>query len=384
MAMERPCWTICLFILWGLILPALIWTHVSVAGLLPGIKDLPSNIIVGFDDIFGFSRLETEAGNIRTASDTAIAMCYCGVTKCSSTQCLLSSTALVQAVVQLPVGTTNPATVDTTQQKNTINAAFASTLNQVDRVVSDPYFGTSAFASTASNLQTVQNEINNNLQNAVGPCSAIVPTYCRIRDSADAIVRGIGTVNAEITKFKNSDAIKMWKDSSDLFVTLHAMPYTLVAMMALFTLFWYVNSAVCCCCEGGKGGSKVCICLIAVPLMFLFWLFTMIMWGIVVAVGAVLSFPLEKAKDAKIDFLNNDPSLDTICQHLATKFPAFWSKTFKDIYEHLPGVYRCGIVFVIVAISICIYSLCACCVRPYQKKDEPKAVQGQVIGNQGI
>jgi len=239
--MERPCWTFCLFSLWIMIIPGAFYTHVSVGKLLPGVRDLPTNIATGFDTILKFALLEQESQNIANASSLALAKC--GVMDpnlgCSNFQLMQQQ-------------------ANTAAEKTSIQAAFNRSLNTVKKVTSDPYFGVDDLQQTDIQLTNILNKLNN--VSAVMTCTEAVPVYCSIHSSSDSIIGGISTVNQAITSFKNSDAVETWEKNEDLFITLHVLPYILVVGMLCFTFFWLLRSFSC---SSTRSSWPLCNCTLS-------------------------------------------------------------------------------------------------------------------------
>lgn len=341
MAMERPAWTVCLMILWILILPALIFTHVSVGKLAPAVGDLPSNLAKGFDIVFGFASLQADSMSIQTAANAALAKCGRAPAPggCASS--------------------TDQNTQDVTAEKDTIAAAFQNSLNTIGRVTNDKYLGTDSFQSTNTNIQTMLNEQAK--LSPTMPCAAIVSVYCQMHSSATAIINGIGQVNAQIATFKSSDIIKSWEDNKQFLSFLHALPYFLIIGMLFFTFFWYQGGVCCCCRKGTKSGC------FALPCFALFWLTAFVIWAIIGGLGTVLRMTSDKIE---VPVLKGKPNLHEVTKHFEQNFPKFWDTVFKGLYEGCEMILPCAWLFFFVIVCIFFYSCCLCCCTPYRGPDE--------------
>jgi hypothetical protein len=354
-------------VLWIFCIPGLIFTHVGVGKLLTPIKDLPKNIIDGFDNIFKFASLEEDSRRIGTSSLSAMALCN------------YDPTATTSGGGQrgCPTGTgsnsyVNSSTVDTTANKNEISGLFSTTLGVVNTVANDPYFGVTDLQPTATSLTSILNDVNG--LSASMTCSETVRVYCQMWQNSDSIVNGMGQVNSAIDMFKNGDETKSWEDHAGFFTFLHSLPYFSLIGMAFLTFYHYKGGICCpCCCHGG---SK-CACLALIP-FFLFWLVAFILFFVVFMVGLVITM---YSDEAYIDYLNTKPSLDVVVTHMQTKFPEFWNLVFADIMKALKIVWTASIMFTVTHLMIVIFSCCECCCRPFKKEEEaapPPTTQASV------
>jgi hypothetical protein len=316
------------------------------------VKNLPSNIVAGFDNVFKFASLESDSGRIATTSLSAMA------------QCNYDPTATTIGGGQRGCPTTsnpytNSSTVDTTANKDEITGIFTNTLGTVTRVTNDPYFGTPDLQPTADSLNDILSSVNS--ISASMSCTQAVVTYCAMWDNSNGIIDGMSSVNSAIDKFKNGDETKSWEDHADIFTFLHVLPYFSLIALAFFTFFHY-KGGVCCCCHGG---SK-CACLALIPFM-LFWLVAFIIFLVVMAVGTAT---IIAADEIYVDELNNRPSVSQIVDHLQTAFPEFWDLVFEDLVKGLKITWVASIMFTINHLLILLYTCCECCCRPFKKDEE--------------
>lgn len=345
-SMERPAWTICFVLIWILVAPGLLLTHYSVGQLIPAISDLPTNVITGFNAVFRFAYMEQDAKDIQASCTTVL-------TKC---QVLSPNTTCPNSVLYPAV--TAPGQnveVDTNISKAAILKSFDNSLSVVKRVTKDKYFGTPGLNETAAQLDQLTKYMGE--IDPVMKCAVAVPVYCNLFNSANEIVKGMGTVNAEIDKFKKSDMIERWDENKSLLVVLHGLPYILVAGMLFFSLFW-LRGGVCCCC---RGGTKTGFCLFFYVLL---WLLSFTIYFIVCAAGAAIKYGADRIN---VPILKGNPTLKDAIDHIQTQYPEFWGVVFEDLAAGLDLLLSSAFWFVIAALLIALYSSCLCCCCPYRK-----------------
>jgi hypothetical protein len=231
-------------------------------------------------------------------------------------------------------------------------------------VTNDPYFGTSAMASTASSLNDITSQLDS--INAVNAnCAGTIPAYCSIRSSSDTIVSGVGTVQAQIDRFIGGDLVKDWKDTADLLDLMHIGPYIMVISALFFLCFWY-RYGTCCCCKNGSVPG-----FFAYVLHLLFWLIWYTIVTIVVVIGTLVR---DHSDEVKINFLNGSPSVKVFLEHVQNTYPGFWNAVFDKMEEALLQMYGSAVVFWLFCFLIFLYGCCMCCIRPYSVTDDEEKV----------
>jgi hypothetical protein len=344
-ACERPVWTGCLIFLWILLIPGILFTHVAIGKLIPPLTDLPVNIVKGFDDIFKFASLEADSNQIKVLSQQAL-------TKCGYTQ---------TAGASCPTNVNDQTQVDTSTEQTQINSLFDSSLNTVETVTGDIYFGVPDLQNTNAQLREITNQVSQAQSETNYPCYAVIPQYCATWEAADSIVVGIGQVNSAIDSFKDTKEVKDWEDNSSFFQFLHALPYFGVVAMLFFTCF-HAKGGVCCCC---KGGSK-CACVALIPYL-IFWLVSFVIYLIILAVGIAVRKGQDKVY---VDALNGRPSVKQAIDHVQTTYPDFWNLVFADMESALATLFTAALFVTLANILIVFFSMFECCCRPFKKDEE--------------
>merc|ERR1712080_584442 len=102
--------------------------------------------------------------------------------------------------------TYSPPTATTTAEKAAIDAEFTSSLNTIDKVANDKYFGVSELQSTADDLNDIQANLTT-LQTENADCRATTPSYCSIYASARDVTTHTSDVENAIDDFYNNDAV---------------------------------------------------------------------------------------------------------------------------------------------------------------------------------
>jgi hypothetical protein len=322
-------------------------THIAIGKLVTPVKDLPDNIVEGFDSVFKFAQLESNSMDLKSISKVAMA-------KCNN-----YNPDLLGCPSGSYTGVGSSTSVNTASEKSQIVAIFESTLSTVQKVANDKYFGVAELQPTAYSLNEILTEVNS--IGASMQCGAVVPSYCEIWMNADSIVTGMGQVNDAINKFKNGDETKAYKDNVGFFTFLHCLPYFTVIGMVFLTFFHW-KGGVCCCCSGG---SK-CACLALIP-FFLFWLVSFVIFLVIFVTGWLVKNFSDRVI---VHELNGSPNLDQAIDHIQTQYPDFWNLVFADLESALKVLFTAGFFFTIVNIVIAIYSSCQCCCRPFKKEED--------------
>lgn len=339
---ERPMWTACFIFIWILVGPGAVLTHLALARLSTPLKDLPSNVNKGLDETFKFAYLERDAAHVKNASSQALVKCN------------------VNASDVCPSGS-YPAfsftDVNTSTELAQVNASFQNSLAVVNKIVNDIYFGVDSLQPTANRLNSIVGEMNK--VNSTMKCGVAVPIWCNIYESSGGIVAGMGQVNDQINKFKNSDVVKEWENHGHRFEIVHCMPYFMVVALLFFTCFW-VKGGVCCCCKGGTIAT-----LVLIPYM-LFWAVSFVIYTLICVAGFAVKYVADKIP---VHVLRNKPSLKQAIDHLQTNYPEFWSPVFGSMTDGLETLFFASCFFVAVGLLILMYTMLECCCCPYRKAD---------------
>lgn len=360
--MERPAWTIGFVLIWLLVLPGAIMTHMGVGSLSGPLKDLPKNIVKGFDEVFRFNYMEQDVVKIKNACSTAIKLCPNTLATTELT-CALGNTYGAGSTTSSCTKSNGLCAMNTTESLATIQTAFVNSLAVVNRVANDKYFGTNELAATAASLNEIMAEMAK--IPADMPCGetgtpGAVQSFCEIYSNAGRILDGMSEVTKAIDAFEKNDAVKVWDDYSDFLTFLHLLPYIMVIALIFFSLFW-LKGGICCCCKQGS----LCGSLALFPFA-IFWLVTFIIYAVILAIGYTIKV---LSKDIEVDGLKGKPSLKEAIEHIKDKFPLFWKTVFADMEDPCLHLYNSAWFFTIAALLILVYSLCTCCCRPYQKTE---------------
>mmetsp|Transcript_19259 Transcript_19259/g.36042 ORF Transcript_19259/g.36042 Transcript_19259/m.36042 type:complete len:349 (-) Transcript_19259:24-1070(-) len=342
MAMQRPAWTICFFLLWVIILPGAILTHLALVESIPWLEDLPENIGKGLDDTFKFAFFKDDTMKVQEAAKVAVEKCNVNVSICETKNYPNSYTK---------------TTSNTSVERQLIAQKLDSSLMSVNKIAHDKYFGIDELKPTANELETITQEFSQ-VKDDVMPCQQATPIYCEIYISADLIIEGFADVDKALDKFKNGEIIKTWSDYSSYLVCLHAMPYILIIGLLFFTFFW-MRGGVCCCC---RGGTKTGFLLLFYVIL---WLVCFILYFVVCVVGIAIKYASDKFK---VSIFEDDPTIEDVLEHIQTKFPEFWKLVFADMEDGLDILLKASFFMVVGSILISIYSCCECCCCPYREK----------------
>jgi len=317
--------------------------------LLPYLKDLPSNIVKGFDETFKFDHLEQDSLKVESAATDALAKC--GIV--ANVTCAAGSYANVSS----------QASSNTSAEQAIMAASFEASLDVVNKVVNDKYFGIDDLKPTANSLNKIVEDMSK--LNDTMKCSVSTPLFCSIYTSSEGIVAGVSTVNKAIDSFKTSDIVEKWDDYHKFLILLHGLPYIMVIALLFFSCFW-LKGGVCCCC---KGGTLATLALIPFSL---FWLLAFVIYSIVCVIGVTVKYSSDRID---VPVLKGKPNLKQAIEHIETVFPEFWKLVFADLSDGLDLLLKASFFFVVACIIIALYSCCECLCCPYRKasKEADKA-----------
>jgi uncharacterized membrane protein len=348
--MERPAWTVCFGFQWLMIAVATIIMHVSLIQVIPAVQDFPDNLVEGFMVVFKFNQLRTLAEDVKTDSESALALCDVvpATVGTRPAACASPTSALSTQVCNRQV--------DISTQRDGVSGSLGSGLSMIQTVGNDPYLGTPDMNAASTQITSIQNEVDG-LQSTV-ECCAAVPAFCAIWDSGDELYNMYQTVQAEIDTFTTGEAIEQFNEYAGYMRYLHALPWVLTLSTVFFAIMWIKNGA-CCCCTNGS--FLQCLCL-ALP-QSIFWFLAFIIMAIFAAIGYAWQFVV---LDQTVSDFNGEPTVGQLLDHFQTAFPEFWDLVFKDLSEGLALFRIAATIFVIACLIIAIYSCCFCCRRPYE------------------
>jgi hypothetical protein len=333
-------------------LTGVVLTNISLQAILPALKGLPDNLIKGFGEEFKFDYLEQDSLSVQRNAALAIGQCNQNATVLCSTQ---------------PFGTF-PGDADSTEYKNAIDTAFASSLRIIQKVSNDRYFGTEALQETANSL----NNITEEMKKIVSPmdCNVAIPTYCNIWVAADTMVNGVAGVMVEIGNFENGTAMQTYDDYVDYLDVLHAVPWVMVLGLLFYSFFWW-GRALCCCCRGGK----CCRTMLLVP-HAIFVLLSFLVTAIFAALGFAYNF---ETNVMKLTMMRNEPTVSEMLDHVEESYPSFWAIVFKDLAEGLTLFWHASVILAVACIITVAYEFVVCCCRPYQLSAKAKEENTQLF-----
>jgi hypothetical protein len=312
--------------------------------LLPYLKDMPANIVKGFDETFKFAYLEQDSQSVENAAATALSKC--------------GAVANVTCPSGNYSGFSHQNSSNTSAEQAMIAASFKTSLDVVSKVANDKYFGVESLNATAKSLDKIvadMKELNDTMT-----CDVSTPLFCNIYTSAGSIVAGMSTVNKAIDAFKTSDIVEKWDNYHKFLILLHGLPYIMVVALLFFTCFW-MKGGVCCCCKGGTIAS-----LALIPFT-LFWLLSFVVYAIVCVTGLVVKYAMDKID---VPVLKGNPNLKQAINHIETVYPEFWNLVFANLANGLDLLLKASFFFVVACLIIALYSCCECLCCPYRKKEE--------------
>lgn len=325
-------------------------THMAVNQLLDPLKELPTNIVKGFDQVLKFAYLEQDSKDVKAA-------CASALLQCNITASMVCPTSKFPS----PAATSQLASMNASVPKIEILKSFDNSLTLVRKVASDKYFGTAGLKTTAESLNNITSELkqmNNTMQ-----CFKATPIFCTIFKSSDNIVDGMSQVSNAINDFKTNDIIEQWGERGDLLIFLHALPYFLVLSLLFFAFFIW-KGGVCCCCRSGTFVGTLALVPFAI-----FWLLAFGIYMIVCAIGFVMKFASDRID---VPGLHEKGTLDDVISHIQSSYPEFWNVVFADMEHGLDVLFKASLFFVVACLLIAVYAGCECCCCPYRKKLEAK------------
>mmetsp|Transcript_38513 Transcript_38513/g.87584 ORF Transcript_38513/g.87584 Transcript_38513/m.87584 type:complete len:344 (-) Transcript_38513:89-1120(-) len=337
--MIRPVCNCCFALTWLLVIIGVVMYHIIVGQVLPPLKELPTNLAVGFDDVFRFRYLQQDATIVRDSAADALAKCNVVANMaCSNYQ---------------PLAVTGYS--NTGMERRAIAGAFDHSLATIQRVAEDKYFGTPELQTTAKELVNISGSLAR-ISDSM-PCNQSSPLYCGIYKAGAELVSRATTVRAEIDRIEGSGAVDNFEEYSGYFVALHALSYLLVIAMVFYTFFW-AQGGVCC----SDGASRFSCCTLLA--FSIFWFIAFVLMLAVVAGGVVAK---RGAAEVRIAQLNGSPTVAELLENIEARFPQFWTTVFENLISGLRKWVGASAVLMAICIFVMVYACCICCVRPYRK-----------------
>mmetsp|Transcript_11276 Transcript_11276/g.21317 ORF Transcript_11276/g.21317 Transcript_11276/m.21317 type:complete len:369 (+) Transcript_11276:82-1188(+) len=354
----RKVWSCIYIITWLFILLGAILYHSALAKAIPGLQDLPTNLVKGFEEVLRFNYLETDAKMIKDASVSALQKCQVMTTAaCAALPTANPTTGLVQS----------PYNADTTAEYKDVMKGLDNVLIPINKVCKDKYFGVADLKSTGDQISTIVDEMGK-LTPSDLDCRVTNEVYCSIFTAADAIIAGKAEVDKVIKEFTDNDMVKQYEKYSKFLYVMHVVPYILAISALFFFWFWYYDGACCCC----GGGTKTGCCM----LLFhgIFWFIVFVFATVVTVAGLVV---IIAADSIHLDDLNGNPNLREVLDHIEENFPRFWDTVFGELAPGLDELFQAAMCFEVFCIVIVVYGCCMCCCRPY--KDKKAAEDGKKL-----
>lgn len=362
MKCNYPIQSSILVFFWIVLIPAVTLTHIAISKMIPAISDLPDNIVKGFDETFKFAVLNSTSKEVRDAAAAAVEKC-----------------GLQAKVVCVPNRPALPApdrVEDVSAERQSVVDKFTTSLEIVEKIAGDKYFGIAGLNSTRTDLSKIRDSmtmLENNMT-----CLQIAIAFCSVYTSSGSVSDNIGEVNNVIADFRDNKAIQEFTEFKGNLSALHALPWVFVVGMVFFTCFW-LRGGVCCFC---KGGTLLGILLIPYALLALA---TLILNFVIGAVGLAISRPTVQ-EEIKVSVLNGDPNLKEVIDHVKTNYGEFWSivaQPFEEAGELMMyGAFVwVGICFVNLLFTMFVCCCRPCCIRPESKDDSGGGNSSNYPGN---
>jgi hypothetical protein len=358
---QKPAWVGALVLIWIIVVPGVILTHLALADLSKPLKDLPKNVVKGFDEIFKFEYLEQDSLKVKSEAASAVTKCGENASVVCPKNPPPSATGTIAAYASGTAVNAN-LMVNVTLEKNEIDKAFGRSLTTIDKVTNDPYLGLDDFKTTADSLNEIQALITNLPDTEI--CGKVVPGMCEVWRSADDIVLGMDDVTEAIDKFKNDDVIKDFDKYEDYIDLLHILPYFMVFALIFFTYFFY-QGGVCCCCRGGTIRGSLALFPVGIC-----WCIAFIIWIVICAAGIIF---MHVQDEVKVEVLKGDPTIHETIDHIQTNYPDFWNVVFADLEDGLRDMYFASWFVVTTAILIFVFTCCVCICQPYKHSGDKPA-----------
>lgn len=354
---RRPCWTGALVFTWVMVGVVVLLTHIAVSKIIPPIKNLPLNVLKGFDDVFRFKALGKDGESVRDNATAGMASCLTipDYSLCDSVQ----KNALAPQLIDFA-----PLDKKTDTEKNllAIQASFARSLAKILQVTEDRCLAADGFKETATNLKKVLTEVATLGEKTKDmPCQASWVAYCGIYKAGDGIMQGAAGVTKTIDAMATSKDIKKMTDYMENLKLMHGLPYILVLSMAFFTLFWWFSGGVCCCCRGGNC-LGCCCCLIP---HLLLWVVYCALASVVVIIGYLVP---KVAEETKISFSSGGCTIADLMNHIELTYNGFYSLVFEDLIAGCLLFERAFRAALAMCILSGIYAYCVCVMRPYGRE----------------
>jgi len=333
-------------------------THVAVKKIVPPIRDLPTNVLKGFNETFKFAALSADGLVVADNAKKAMQTCH----NPAGYDFSLCQTA--------PSFTPFDKKSTTQTYLDAINGAFDRTLSVILKVSTDECLKAEGFNSTATELQKIMN-FTTQIQAADMPCLGSWGLYCGIYESGKALSTGAGDALIQIDNMTKTEAVKKVTDHLDKLNYLHGLPYVLVVSLLFFSCFWYFSGGVCCCCEGGNCKGVVCCLFPHITL----WLAYLVLAAVIVAVGFLVP---KFAKETKNEFGGGTCTIAETMSHIEKEYAAFYDFVLRDLIKGCLLFVRAFRAALAMCLFIGGYALLICLCRPYnrEKKEIGRPLSG--------
>jgi hypothetical protein len=378
MALERPVWTLCFFIIWGAIFVASVLMHVAVATIVPSISALPQNLADGLLLEFGIGTMASESESIMVSANTALRMCEPSIEESGSDGhnsdqeqwCLVQSPrctsqeGLLDAKTQVYWQTH----VETSEYVSKILDSYTASLKKVVTLADDKYLGVDQFQEAAAFSKEIKTKVEELKDVADKECCAQIPLYCGLYDLGKE-VNGLSEEAQEgASKISDNQGVQLFEQYSAYLNGFHALPYIVVICMMFYSVLWYKNGNWCCC----SNGKFIDFCCIILP-QIVFWLFAFVVMAIFTAIGYSISLVFAVTT---IEDLPGTPTIQELVDHISQTYTDFWDLCFTDLIGGMEFFRIATTIFFLVAWLIFFHSCCFCCCKPYASADGDAKAQG--------
>lgn len=326
---------LCYLATWWPLLAGCGFYSFSLVVLMGPLQALPARLRAGFAVSLGFGRLAADTQSIQNAAIAQLGECNVAVVDCNKD----TGNTLQGVRSNVSLGMV------------AIREAFRNSLAAVLSVANDTYFGTAALAPLASHLGSVL-AISTAWQRQSDFCIDRKPDFCSILLHTTAIQGDLGPVQAEVGKYTDGPALASYEEHSAWMLCWHCLPYSAVLSLVGFSVrpkrLFYL-----CPSRRGIGRTAALLHGSVWALLFLFS-------TAVGALGLELHFRL---RFLRLFWMEQDPALSDVIDHIRSKFPDFWSKLLSGAGDGAQFLLLAALCFEISLVMGAFHALSTCTCR---------------------
>merc|ERR1719210_2952191 len=209
-------------------------------------------------------------------------------------------------------------------------------------------------------MTSVRFKRNSRISQRNADCRSTTPAYCRIYKEARSIMAHTSDVSRAIDDFYNNEAVTEFTNHKNKLVTMHAIPYVLVASMAFFFCFWYKDARLIGVSNTGFAAVN-CHAI---------WWFVFIIWNTIMVALGIAAYQFSDDIEIPGNVLKGNPTYNDLVTHIEAEYPEFYNRVLDPLSVPFKFFLFSSIFFEVVCLVIVVYGCCICCWTPYMPEED--------------